>query len=687
VLNKQIARSLVVWMMLTSTVFYSSGCHHKNVRFSPKSCETKESYFRPGGLEIEYPDVATQCSAQSSAARMAITPLTLDDPSQLPTFDLSLPEAIGLAVGHSPTLRSLGANVVQTNGLPTLQTVFDPALAYANPLNGVEAALSDFDAQYTGQLFWQKNDQPVNQRLDPLLGQFNPRVFQQNLGNFRTEVAKTTATGARFAMRHSVLYDRNNRPTRQFESDYTGFFEAEYRQPLLQGAGTLYNRIAGPNSQVGQYNGVLIARINSDVALTDFEAAVVRLVSDVEQSYWNLYFSYRNLDALLRGRESALQTYQYQEVRLKVGAGRSDEEAQAQSQFFQFQSQVENALAGQSGLYVAEQNLRYMLGLPASDGRLIRPTSDPMTVRVSFDWDSALQQSLERRVEIRRQQWNLKRRELELCAAKLNRKPRLDYLGLYRWRGLGDHLVGSEVNGEPLDNLYGSISDGNYQEWQSGVELSFPVGLRRASVAISHAQLQLAREKALLNEIELRISHDLSNATRELARTLQQMQTNLNRWNADLRQVDVLRQRYRNGADNIAFLLQAQRLVVNSQSDYFRSVVEYNLAMRNFHQQKGSLLAYNQVYLTEGPWANGAAGDAYDRGRFFTPHPFPNKVIVPRPVSAGTFDPSATMSTQGDGVNTFGIPEETSGATAPQTAPGVESKSSATTAADAKIPS
>ena len=54
----------------------------------------------------------------------------------------------------------------------------------------------------------------------------------------------------------------------------------------MQGAGTTYNRNAGPNGVVGQYNGVLIARINTDISLADFENGVIRLVNDVETAYW-----------------------------------------------------------------------------------------------------------------------------------------------------------------------------------------------------------------------------------------------------------------------------------------------------------------------------------------------------------------------------------------------------------------
>ena len=200
----------------------------------------------------------------------------------------------------------------------------------------------------------------------------------------------------------------------------------------MQGAGTNFNRIAGPNARVGQYNGVLIARINEDVSLADFENGVIQMVADVEQAYWDLVTAYRLLDTNVKAREAALQTWQIQKARLEIGPGRADDEAQARSQYYQFDAQVKTALAGRSGLYEAEQNLRYLIGLPATDGSILKPVSEPTDAKVIFDWDSALSQALRRRVEIRQQKLQVQRRELELTAAKLNYRPRFDFLGQYR---------------------------------------------------------------------------------------------------------------------------------------------------------------------------------------------------------------------------------------------------------------
>ena len=609
-----------------------SGCRPTE-RFRAWRDSSEVSYFQNFVTQIEYPDVNAPIAPTIAQSPL---PLSVQNPSELPTFDLTLQEAIRASLSSSEVLRSLGGAVVTA---PQGQaTQIDAALTDLNPQNGTQAALAAFDAQVTSQLFWQKNDRPQNNSF----AAFVPSVFQQTTGNYINQIQKRTATGAQFALRTNVVYDYNNNPTRFFRSDFTGFLEAEYRQPLMAGSGTTYNRIAGPTIVPGQYNGVLIARINTDISLADFEAGVLRLINDVEGAYWELYFAYRALDAQLAGRESSLKLWQRIDQLKKVGSrgGEQAPESQSRSNYFLFESQVNDALAGTSGLYAAEQRLRYVMGLPPTDGRLIKPSDEPLQAEVAFDWEASLCDALTRRVEIRRQEWTIKRRELELIASRLNKRPRLDALTQYRWRGLGDHLIGARNPNNDLESLGQSFSSGKYQEWQAGFDGSYAVGLRQASAAVRHAQLNLAKDMTILKEQQLRISHDLSNASRQISRSYAQLQTNYNRIEADKLQVEALQIRSLGGVDNISFLLQAQQQLASSTSAFYRSLVDYNLALRDFHREKGSLLAYNQVNLSEDALDGAMLQAAYQRGRHFTPRDNPEEVIVRNQVSRGPMNPS-----------------------------------------------
>ena len=176
----------------------------KTFRFG-NTVESTPSYHRSFETQIEYPGVR---STPTPAVVTTQRPMSLEDPSELPAQDIELSEAIHTALAQSEIFRSLGGSVVRTT--QGTATSFDPALAETNPLGGVEAALSAFDAQVASQLFWQVNDRPNNINVNPILLQFQAPAFQQTLASFNYEIAKRTATGARFAARHNIGYDLAN---------------------------------------------------------------------------------------------------------------------------------------------------------------------------------------------------------------------------------------------------------------------------------------------------------------------------------------------------------------------------------------------------------------------------------------------------------------------------------------------
>ncbi|MEM6330618.1 MAG: TolC family protein [Planctomycetota bacterium] len=600
------------------------------------------SHYVDVATAIEYPDVEQQPLDEVTGA---LPPLTLANAENYEMWDLSLEEATRITLCNSQVMRQLGGTVAESapetisrtliNSV-AVTTTYDPALvetatgtASASAFNGtgVEAALSEFDAQLDASMTWSKNDTPQNRPAVDANNPFFPPVFVQDAGNLTASVTKTTVPGTQFGVRNITSYDANNTPIsfRPLPSDWQTQFEAFFSHPLLAGGGTQFNRIAGPQSfeqfaggAINPFDGVVLARIRTDQTLADFEGGVRNLMRDVEQAYWSLYFAYRDLDARKLGRDSSLQTWRKVKALFDEGArgGEADREAQSRAQYFQFQAQVEQGL---TSLYAAENRLRYIMGLSMSDGRLIRPADEPSTARVAFDWSAIHGEALVRRVEVRRQKWEIKRRELELIAARNGLLPRLDAFGTYRWRGLGDDLIDNQRSGLPFNapgsNAFESLTGGENQEWQLGLQLSVPIGFRRQLSTVRHHQLQLARDRALLRDLELEVSHQLGDALRDLDLNYGLTETNFNRRAAAQREVEAVEAAYKADRVTLDLLLDAQRRRADAETAYYRSLVDYNIAVQDVHFRKGSLLDYNGVFLAEGPWPGKAYFDAMRRAR------------------------------------------------------------------------
>jgi outer membrane protein TolC len=596
--------------------------HQPEFEFDPQLAHLHEF-----ATKIEYPDVNSH-SFDDVAATPA--PWTIDS-KQVPTYwEMTLNEAVRTALEHSQVLRDLGGLVLESPDRMT--SVYDYGITATDPRFGIEGALAAFDASFEASTFFEKNDRALN---NVFFGG-GTRIFAQDLHRYQMELNKTSATGANFAARKIIDYDFNNAPGNDMPNrPWTVQLEAEFRQPLLQGAGVGFNRIAGPNAVPGSMNGVLLARINSDITLSEFEIGVRNLVSDVETAYWELYFAYRDLDAKVAARDRALETWRQINTLRETGrrGGEPEEEAAAREQYFRLEEEVQNALSGrtqdrfrittlrgQGGVQVAERRLRLLMGIDVNDGRLIRPADEPTMARVIFEWDEILIESLSRREEIRRQKWQVQRRELELVASRNFLLPRLDAVGRYRWRGLGHNLIDDDRQPVRFDNAFQDLTTGDFQEWQLGIEMTMPVGFRRGHAAVRQAELQVARERAMLEQIERDIAHDLSAAVAEVDRAYATSQSNYNRRGAAREYLAALEARYqradqREQVQLLDLLLDAQRRLADAESAYFRSLLEYSLAIKAVHYQKGSLLEFNQVYLSEGLWPGKAYVDAAIRER------------------------------------------------------------------------
>src|SRR5207237_2892996 len=129
-------------------------------------------------------------------------------------------------------------------------------------------------------------------------------------------------------------------------------------------------------------------------------------------------------------RDRALETWQrIQQLNKQGVAGAElDKVAQAAEQYYRFKQDVENALSGRlvdgtrdfngstggtfqgtGGVYVAERRLRLIMGASINDGRLIRPTTEPVQADIVMNGDELTRTSLVQRAEVVQQRLRSRR--------------------------------------------------------------------------------------------------------------------------------------------------------------------------------------------------------------------------------------------------------------------------------------
>ncbi|RLS69327.1 MAG: TolC family protein [Planctomycetota bacterium] len=627
-----------------------AGCHPTQPHYLRDRAHFAE--YLQHAQQIEIPDLEIDPAPEATDA---LEPLTLDN-QKYEFLDLTLEECVSYALVNSKLIRTIpgtqrqnvdiAANILST---PSQQqsSVYDPAIAAtttspqqiavdqngnrvlprgasrANQVGGVEDALSEFDAQFSAFFSYNNTDRARNVGEN---NPFNPTPFRGRDSTGQMALSKRMATGGVVSARSQSIYSYNNietsGPGRAVPSDYTQILEFQVQHPLLRGRGTSVNRIP-----------VVLARINEDLSLVDFEERVRNLVRDVEFAYWDLYQSYWNVENARIARDSAAKAYHIAYEKLQKGAAGTTE-AQAKYTYHDFQAQLDAALAGGAalggdpGLFGREQTLRILMGWASSDGRLVRPSDKPAIGMAQFDFDGSINEMLSRSVDLRRQRWIIKQRELELLSAKNQMLANVDLSFIYRYVGVGSSLLDQGGNGpfppeprtNPSPSAWEELLGGDYQE--AAVRLDFlpnPIGARRASNDVRNKQLTLARDHALLEEKEIAATHRISQVLRELNSNYIQMTEQLAALSAADRWVKLYQEKFNageSGAEQIMdLLLRAQQSRANAGRNYARALSEYNKSIVEVHMLKGSLLEYNNISLEEGLWPEKAYWDSSERTR------------------------------------------------------------------------
>ena len=651
------------------------------------------SYYLDSATDIEYPDVQI---ASLEEVTQAPRPITVIDPDFNSFMDLTLEQAVSIALQNSKVLRGYGTPNLQgtrvgpgidnlINGPAAAGTLYNVAVRetepgfigqpgqISNPSNiltntgldvnqGVEAALADFDAQFTASAFWSTNDEPRNTDPDGATdgspGDFlNPVVFQQDTVNWQAELSKKTANGTQIFFRNTNQWVENNNPLtsdtppglQELDSFYRTAFEVELRQPLLRGRGAFIQRMP-----------VVISRIGTDQEIANLEAQLMNMVTNVEIRYWDLYLAYRNLEAAQKGRNASLQTWRIVYDQFEEGADVNIQQvAQASEQYHFFDAQV---IDSYNNLLTAESSLRWLLGIASTDCRVIRPIDEATIAPVEFDWCAALDEALCYRPELRQQRWEVKKKQLAVAYAKNSLLPQLDATALYRWLGLGNKYATGDT--DPLnfpDPTSGALNDvygGDYQEFSFGINYGIPVGLRRELSNVRNAQLKLARDIARIEDMELDVTRELSDAFRALDANRRIMQSAFNRWKDTVIEEEHFEEIVELGLETLDVALDAQRRKTQAAAAFYSAMTEYNKVIALIHRYKGTILAYNGVHFAEGPWPGKAYQDAseYARRRGASKH-LNYGWTRPQVISRGRI-----TATDSHSINTgagFGVPQST----------------------------
>jgi outer membrane protein TolC len=522
---------------------------------------------------------------------------------------MSLREAIEIALRNSTVVRQVQGNTVQA-----IATAYDPAIAETR----IQQELSRFDTSMIFNLFWSKEELPLNSNVAPGGGTVNiatgnPFIFRQD--GFGSIAARNTGlpgtgdilslrkllgTGGELNFGFNTDYTLSNVPegNRAFRAAYDTRFFTSFRQPLLQGSGVDVNRAP-----------IIIARLQADKSVWDFKQAISELIRDVEQTYWELVIAEAQYQAVNRAFELSLDAVERLQLALEAGTGTEADLIRAKQQLANLQRDRTNALSGGSVVAPArqrlvggpvlqvEQRLRGLLGLPPSDGYRIVPLDEPEVAPVDLDWYNTVIDAFTYNPEIQGQKLLVAARRQALLIAADGLRPRLDAVVRKDFNGIGAEFDDSirMVNHEGFGALY------------LGLQFQYTFGYRAASGLLQQRRLELDSERALLRVKAQEIEHTLAEQYRQVI-------ARFDSWSASRRALDLAE----DGVSLARMLYDAEKEraiegFLDAVQKYADAVTEevadrgaFQIALVNMEVTKGTVFKFNNIHVHEDAWPDAA---------------------------------------------------------------------------------
>ncbi len=579
-----------------------------------------------GNLPMQLPKLAPPRTTTNPEADQ-IWPLTLQEAIQIGLNNSEIVRVIslgaqGIPVGGfepTPLNTGAGAGVSSSLGAGTLSSVYDPAIQETQ----IAQALSAFDTQFTTSLLYGKSQTPVNNGFQAGVnstGARFPIIFIQDQSQFQTGLQKRLATGAVAQIQHNINYVYSNSPGNVFPSVYNTNLQLQFTQPLL--GGTAQN----PSGLEANRAPIVIARLNADAAVWNFKAAVMAHVRSIEQQYWAL--SQQQIQ--LWSREVAVQlgeeVVRRERAELEVGKATSADVAEAVERLERFKLALVTAT---SDVITTERQLRNILGLPPADNRRIIPVTAPTEARLEPDYETCLAQMLSFQPDIVQQQLLVRLSELQLLLARNQLLPQLNLNLLYQFNGLGQSLDKAEATmtgatlraidpGRAARERAAGLNGGpnnfsNFTQWQVGFTYQQTLGFRQATASVRAAQYQLLRQRAFLQQIVHQTTHSLYRFLLEVDANYKQFRTAQNLRKAAQQRLEATRAFYVEGRITIDRVLDAVSQYADAIAQEAQFKTSYNTSIAALEEAKGTLLAYDNVAVNEGPQPRKAYIQAQDQ--------------------------------------------------------------------------
>ena len=438
----------------------------------------------------------------------------------------------------------------------------------------------------------------VGEQIRQAAGAFaNPDKSRNQNYDWDFSVSQKFITGADYDLSFNSNRNLTNSTFAGLNPQYTSDFNISLTQPLLKNFGIDNNK-----------SQIYIAKNNQKISEFQFKESVINVITEAENTYWDLVFSIEDLKVKKKSLKRAQDLEKQVKAKVEVGTMAPIEMLQAQSEVA---SRDQLLLTAQDQILDNEDNLKNILNY-SFDTELgkksILPTESP-----SFDpgtegtIDEALQLALRQRPDLLAKKKELDNRNIEVKYNKNQTYPTLDLTSSLGLNGISGEAInittgtiqGTSRYGGTYDKSIGDLMSGKYHLWEFGLNLSYPLGNRAAKSKYLAKKLEVAQLLMDIKDLEKTITLEVREAYRQIKTDIKRVHATRLARKLAKEKLSAEEKKFEVGLSTSFNVLEFQEDLAEQQSNEIKAIIDYKKSKNKLRQVKAQTLNDNNILLSE----------------------------------------------------------------------------------------
>ncbi len=434
----------------------------------------------------------------------------------------------------------------------------------------VKIAQSDFEPAFNTDFTLKDNTEIAASALQGA-NKFNSQDVNINAG-----VSGKLITGAEYNVEFLNQRYKSDSSYQLYNPYYATEPKITITQPLFKGSGILVNKA-----------DIMIARNNRLVSEKNFKDTVMDSISKAKTAYYNYTFYLEKYSIDRLSLQRAKDLLEINKARYQKGLISSVDllETEAASAV-----REKALLSSEAALKRAEDDLKLITNLvddPEVWNAKIELIDTPQLKQEDVDLLKSLQDAFVFRPDYQSARVDLQNRDIKIKVAKNALLPTVDLTGSLGLNGLGRDYQGAIEKTNP-----------DYPDWGLGVKFSLPWGTGERA---KYDQRKLEKTQALLSfkRLEQNIILDVRDKVRLSKIQYRQVEAAKVSKDKEAQNYEAQKERYAAGQVSTHDILDYQDKLSQAELDYFKALIDYNVALVNLDKSLGLTLVKNNIKIEE----------------------------------------------------------------------------------------